>query len=321
MIHKRTSLSILGIGAALAILLAAYLPTLQTIPNGSENYFMIDVGETQIVLNRWGTLHATGYPLYVMIGSGLVAFLRAFGIGAATAPAVVSLFWGLITLTLIYVLALHLTRRAALAAGMTILFGLTRTMWIHNDIAEVYTMELFFVALLLLIVLWQPAIKGRIFWLALIGGIGAAHHRAILMLAPALIVAVWPALITLIRKRPLLLLALLGLGVIGLLPYGYMMLRAQQGAAWVYGQPGTLAGLMDQFMGKEADHFMGLPGSLDALIGNINLVNSVIITDLTIPGVLLGLAGADRRPVHAPPRRAGTDFERRGRVSVPLLSL
>ena len=27
---------------------------------------------------------------------------------------------------------------------MTILFGLTRTMWIHNDIAEVYTMTLFF---------------------------------------------------------------------------------------------------------------------------------------------------------------------------------
>src|SRR3982751_5934340 len=107
MIQKRTLFTVLGLGAALAILLVAYLPALQTIPNGSENYFMIDVGETQIVLNRWGTLHATGYPLYVMIGSTGVAFLRAFGVGAAAAPAVVSLFWGLITLTLLYVLALH----------------------------------------------------------------------------------------------------------------------------------------------------------------------------------------------------------------------
>ena len=99
----------LGFGAALAILLGG-LPArrCKRIPNGSENYFMIDVGETQIVLNRWGTLHATGYPLYVMIGSTLVALLRAFGIGAATAPAVVSLFWGMLTLTLIYVLALQL---------------------------------------------------------------------------------------------------------------------------------------------------------------------------------------------------------------------
>ena len=291
MIRKQTFFSMLGLVAALATLLFAYLPVLQTIPNGSENYFMIDVGETQIVLNRWGTLHATGYPLYVMIGSGLVALLRAFGLGAATAPAVVSLIWGLLTLTLIYVLALHLTRRFWLAAGITILFGLTRTMWIHNDIAEVYTMTMFFLVLLLLLALWQPPIKGRIFWLALIGGIGVAHHRAILMVAPALIFAVWPDLIALIRKRPILLLAVVGLGLIGLIPYGYLMLRAQQGAAWVYGQPGTLPGLIDQFMGKEADHFMGLPASLNALIANINVVNSVIVTDVTVPGVLVGLIG------------------------------
>ena len=80
MIPKKTTLSMLSLGAALAILLVAYLPALQTIPNGSEHYFMIDVGETQIVLNRWGTLHATGYPLYVMLGSTAVAVLRAFGI-------------------------------------------------------------------------------------------------------------------------------------------------------------------------------------------------------------------------------------------------
>src|SRR5689334_7735834 len=111
MMHKRPLYSIFGLGAVLVICLVAYLPVLQTIPNGSENYFMIDVGETQIVLNRWGTLHATGYPLYVMIGSGLVALLRAFGIGAAAAPSVVSLMWGLLTLSLIYLLALQLSRR------------------------------------------------------------------------------------------------------------------------------------------------------------------------------------------------------------------
>ena len=57
----------------LAVLVPIYLSTLQTIPNGSENYYMIDVGETQNVLNQWGTLHATGYPLYVMVGNALVA--------------------------------------------------------------------------------------------------------------------------------------------------------------------------------------------------------------------------------------------------------
>ena len=61
-----------GLVIALGILAAVYLSTLQTIPNGSSHYFMIDVGETQIVLNEWGTLHATGYPLYVITGNLLI---------------------------------------------------------------------------------------------------------------------------------------------------------------------------------------------------------------------------------------------------------
>jgi len=80
---------VLGFGLVLLILLPIYLLTLQTQINGAEHYFMIDVGETQAVLNVWGTLHATGYPLYVMVSSGLVALLRdVFGLSAAAAPAI-----------------------------------------------------------------------------------------------------------------------------------------------------------------------------------------------------------------------------------------
>ncbi len=291
MTHSRTTQTLLALAAALVLLLVAYLPAIQTIPNGSENYYMIDVGETQVVLNKFGTLHATGYPLYVMIGGTLVALLRAFGVNPATAPAAVSLFWGLLALTLIFALALKLTHRTYLAAGVTVLYGLTRTFWIHNDIAEIYTMTLFLLLLLLIIALWRPPIPGRVFWLALIGGIAVAHHRALIMVAPALILAVYADLKAMLRKRPLLIFALLGLGLIGLLPYAYLYLRAATGAAWVYGEPGTLQGLIDQFMGREASRFIGLPGSLDALIANVKLVNSVIVTDLTLPGVLAGIAG------------------------------
>jgi hypothetical protein len=96
------------IGAAVLLLLA-YLPVVQTIPNGAEHYFMIDVGETQIVLNRWGTLHATGYPHYVITGGALVAALRLLGVSTTTAPALVSLLWGGVALGLIYALGRHLT--------------------------------------------------------------------------------------------------------------------------------------------------------------------------------------------------------------------
>ena len=291
----------------LAVLVPVYLSTLQTIPNGSENYYMIDVGETQIVLNTWGTLHATGYPLFVMAGNIVVALLKLVGVSAAAAPAVNALLWGLLALTLIYALAVHLTGRPLLAAAMTILFGLARTVWIHNNIAEIYSFGLVFLALLLLIALWKTPpstastviteFKGRqisykrIYWLALIGGFAVFHHRALIMVAPALLYAVWPELTANWRKLPRVVIVSLLLGALGFVPYAYLYLRAQTSAVWVYGEPGTWNGFWDQFLGREASRFIGPPSSMDGLLANFNTINSVLVTDITVPGIILGLLG------------------------------
>jgi 4-amino-4-deoxy-L-arabinose transferase-like glycosyltransferase len=142
------------LGLVLVVLAAVYGATLQTIPNGSDHYFMIDVGETQLVLNTWGTLHPTGYPHYVITGNLLTTLLKALGSDPTAAAALVSLLWGLLALSALYALALRLTGRP-LAAGLTVLlYGLTRTVWIHHTIAEIYTFGLLLTALLYLIALW-----------------------------------------------------------------------------------------------------------------------------------------------------------------------
>lgn len=315
---------IIGFIIVLAILLVFYLPTLQTIPNGSDHYTMRDVGETQVVLNTWGTLHATGYPLYVMMGNILVAIMRTLGAAPATAPALVSLVWSVVALGLIYALMIHLTasphppasspshgeeektspllektrvkngswvRRLLPAMTVTLLFGLTRTVWVHSVIAEIYSFGLVILALLYLLALWREPIPHRVYWLALVGGVGVFHHRALLMAAPALVYAVWPEL-TADRRRMLRRVAVcLLLGLVGFLPYLYLPLRAQAGAGWVYGEPNTWAGFWDEFFGREAQQYIGLPASWDALVANFNTVNMVLVTDLTVPGIALGLAG------------------------------
>ncbi len=296
MVRQRTRQTfVLTVVPAAIVLLAIYLGTLQTIPNGSSHYYMIDVGETQIVLNRWGTLHATGYPLYVITGNLLTGLLRGVGINPLAAAALVSLLWGGVALGLFMALAAHLTRRLAIAAVAMVLFGLTRTVWIHSVIAEIYTFTLAILAALLLLALWQRPVRGRLYGLALLGGFGVAHHRALVMAAPALIYAVWPDLVGAARQGPRLLLRALaicvGLGLLGLLPYVYLPLRANAGAAWVYGAPGTWQGLMDQFLGVEANRFVGLPQDWSAFVGNITAVNAVLITDLSLPGILAGLVG------------------------------
>ena len=155
-LRYRAYLALLIVLAGLA---ALYVSTLQTIPNGSSDYYMIDVGETQIVLNTWGTLHATGYPLYVILGNALVVIFKVVGLAPVTAPALVSLLWGLLALALIFILARHVMGQTHPAALMTALFGLTRTVWIHNAIAEIYSFGLLILVLLLLIALWQPPVR------------------------------------------------------------------------------------------------------------------------------------------------------------------
>ncbi len=312
----------------LGILLVVYLSTLQTIPNGSEHYYMIDVGETQNVLNQWGTLHATGYPLYVIVGNILVAVMRTLGVSAATAPGVTSLIYGMVALGLIYVLAVNLPhppspspymargskmQGALLAGGMVLLFGLTRTVWVHNSIAEVYTFGLMILVGLFLIALWPEPIRGRVYWLALLGGIGAFHHRAIAMAAPALLFAVWEEIFTIsgrtsppnplpeasgrgnpisrywpvVRRVGICLV----LGLLGFAQYAYLPLRANAGAKWVYGDPGNWTGFWDQFLGREASRFIGTPTTNARLMANFNLVNTVLVTDVSAVGIVLGLLG------------------------------
>jgi hypothetical protein len=276
---------------ALAGLMLLYLPTLETIPNGSDHYYMADVGETQIVLNLWGTLHATGYPLYVIIGNLLVSAMRALGVSPAAAPGLVSMLWGIAALALVYVLALHVTDRPLPSIALTIVFGLTRKVWLHSVIAETYTMGLAILALLLLLALWKRDIPHRIAWLALAGGIGVAHHRFIILAAPALLYAIWPQLTTDRRRLPRFLIVSLLVGLLGFLPYVYLPLRAKAGAVWVYDEPQTWSGFWDQFTGREAELYLGLPESPFALVANFHEINAVLATDLTIPGVVLGLLG------------------------------
>lgn len=285
----------------LGVLLMIYCPVLQTQINGADHYFTADVGEIQIALNTWGTLHPTGYPLYTLGSSALVSVFRAIGVNPADAASLTSLLWGIVALILLYALLVHISNRRWLAALLVILFGLVRTVWVHQVIAEVYTFGLILLLALLCLALWRTPIKGRILWLALLGGLAIDHHRAIGMVAPALIYAVWPEL-----KRKIMpnakgnswsasmafLTFCLLLGLVGIfVPYVYIWLRSIMGAAWLFGDTTTLHGLWELFSGVEAERYIGLMDSWVALRANLAMVNAVLIRDLTLLGMLAGVLG------------------------------
>jgi hypothetical protein len=278
--------------AVVLVLLIMYLWTMQTTPNRSDHPLMIDVGEMQIVLNVWGTLHATGYPHYVITGNILTTLLKALGFSAAFAPSIVSLIWGIVALAFTYTLMVRLSRHAVISALILICFGLTRMVWLHNSIAEIYTFGLALLAIMLYLALGMSGRDtARLYALALLGGVAVAHHRALALAIPALVYAMWLPLTGDRRLIPRHIVVCLALGLLGFLPYAYLPARDMAGAAWVYGEPNTVQGFLDQFLGREASRFIGSVDSLDALITNFQRVNTAVLSDVTIVGLIAGVVG------------------------------
>ncbi|MCC7208848.1 MAG: DUF2723 domain-containing protein, partial [Anaerolineae bacterium] len=272
--HRLRPRDLQPLALTLLALVLIYAPTLLTHPGSGENPYMDDVGEIQVALNVWGTIHLTGYPLYTMLGSAAVAVMRAVGVAPILAPVLYSLGWGLIVLSLFYLLVLRLTGRVSLAVAGTLILGLVRSVWIHNVIAEVYSMTLAIQIMLLILALWSPVTvsnaRNRVLWMALVGGVGVAHHRMIAFMAPGLLLAVAPGWFALRPTRRIVVtsLAAVPLALIGFLPYLYLPARALAGGIWIYGDPSTLAGLWHEFSGAEVAYLMRLPADAAALLGD-----------------------------------------------------
>lgn len=301
-----------------AALLGTYAATLQTHISGSfqettpdrirQNEYIKDVAEIQVALNAWGTIHHTGYPLFAILGNLFTAPLRALGMEPSAAASLYALSWGVVMLAGFGLLLWRLTGRPALAALGVGLLGAARSIWLHHVIAEVYSMSLAITVLLILVALWPAdhetdALHGprRLYWLALLGGIGVAHHRAVVFIAPGLALAAWPDLREYGRRA---LPLMVGLGLLGFVPYVYLPLREWSGGTWVYGEPGTLAGFWTEFSGREADRLVTLPNDLAGLWENARNVWNILARELTLPGLLVGLAGLALAVTIAPRRHA-----------------
>jgi hypothetical protein len=209
-----------------------------------------DSGELQFAAWLAGLAHPTGYPLYLTLGWLWSHGLEALGQASpARAMTLLSALFGGLAVGLTYLLAVALIaqsrtgdsvprpaeRLAALVAALT--FAWTPTLWSQAVITEVYTLHAALVAaLLLLALLWREEVRlypksrtSRSGWLlaalALLFGLGLAHHRTTLLLLPVLLVFLaWQAPLGYWRWRQVALLALLALAP--LLLYLYVPLRA-----------------------------------------------------------------------------------------------
>ncbi|MGQ9785313.1 MAG: glycosyltransferase family 117 protein [Anaerolineae bacterium] len=158
-----------------------------------------DSGEFQFVPYILGIAHPTGYPLYVMLG-WLWSHLLPLG-NVAYRMNLFSSLWAALTVGAGYLLARNFIARAVgrydpvitrVAAGIaSVTFAVTQTFWSQAVIAEVYTLNVFFVVLVLYLFLqWAqtPLRRDRIIAFAFTFGLALTHHRTILALLPGMLV-------------------------------------------------------------------------------------------------------------------------------------
>ena len=281
------------------MLLLIYSGTLQRDINGSSHSYMIDVGEIQVALNTWGTIHFTGYPLFTILGALLTHVLRPLGLPPAAAASAVATTWSLLGLACAYWLIARLTEGAyGLAALATLALGLVETFWVHSVAAEVYSFGLFLSGATLLVATeladrWDE----RRWWLMIaLLGISAEHHRMLILLIPCVFFLILPRLaenwpqrrthwLTFGAKSALVF-------ALPFLAYLYLPLRAALGSPWVYGQPGTWDGFWTEFSGRSVTPgLIRWPSDLAAWSGNLRFLVSQMLHQLPAIAVLAGITG------------------------------
>jgi len=244
---------ILGGLALIAPLILYYLTTCPVVYFG-------DAGELIVAAKTWGVAHPPGYPSYII---PLGIFLKLpLGFLAPDAQFLQPVAWqanffsailAALTVWIVYLILLRLTRLPipALAGALLVMTG--RTFWQQAGIAEVYSLNAFFASLLVLMAIIQSeygrgTMKRVIFfrWGSVIWGLSLANHHEMAFAFP-----IWLTMFILAmqpggeRRRPALpyarvILEGIGFLALGLLPYLYLPLAALREPPLNWGDPSSL---------------------------------------------------------------------------------
>ncbi len=274
---------------AMVVACLLYLSTFQTVVNGSDSPYTTDVGEIQNALPRWGTIHWTGYPLYTFLGSLFVTLLRWVGVAPAAGASLFSALWGVVSVGLMVALLRELRVSGPLAAMGALLLAVSTSVWMDASLAEVHTMTTAFTVAILLFALrfGRSGDRRDLFLLALFFSQAVAHQRAVLFTALAvavLIVGQWRA----IWHN---LLPTLALCLLSPLTYLYLPWRVSQGAAWVFGTPGTWQRVMTMLLDNRAERIVTWPEGAGEWMVRIGRAFTVTAMDLPLVLLVLGLLG------------------------------
>lgn len=217
-----------------------------TVPGG-------DSGELITVAHSLGVAHPPGYPLYTLVAH-LFSYLP-FGSVAYRInlfSAFVSVLGGLLLFHLLW----KWLKDEWVALVVSLFFFLSPLVWRYSVVAEVFSLNNFFILLLLIgfyRFLQKPSDKA-LWWIAATFGLACSHHHTILFLALPLFL--WLCVYhfkAIFRWKALL--PSVGLFVLGFIPYLYIPYAASKKYIFSWGEAEHWRGFWIHFLRQEYGTF------------------------------------------------------------------
>jgi hypothetical protein len=231
--RRRLNIDDLLLGVIFCLPLAAlYVYGCQRSPGSG------DMTELIIAANTLGIPHPTGYPVYTWLGR-LFSFFNLGGIPFRI--SFMSAVFAFMTLLMTFLFVVREARRLHVDSSIVYLFGilavtllgLTHPFWHYARVAEVYSVNTFFVILLAyLFTAWlETAHNGYLYGSSLVLGICLGTHLSNIMIVPVFITMTWFAS----RQWRYLVRSAL-LVILGTLQYVYLLIRAMQSPPYLHPQ-------------------------------------------------------------------------------------
>ena len=279
--NKKNHLDFIIASAIFCLVMAVYLFTLAPTIYIEDNPELITAAATL------GIPHPSGYPLFVLLGK-LFTFIP-FG-SIPWRVNLMSAFFSALTISFLYLILNEITRKRFISLAVSLILPFSPTYWSQSIDAEVYTLNIFFVALLIyLLTLWSESKSIKLlYWISFIYGLSLTNHQMMILLFPAFAVFIYLNDKKIVKRFKtiffMLLLFLLGLSV-----YLYLPIRSLQNPMLDWGNPETVKRFWEHITRKEYSDFSILQKK--SKLGLILFFFINLMYDFFLPMVILALFG------------------------------
>ncbi|MFH1776966.1 MAG: DUF2723 domain-containing protein [Candidatus Omnitrophota bacterium] len=235
-----------------------------------------------------GIPHPPGYPLYTLLGK-LFTFLPVNSI--AYRLNFMSAFFAALTCIFLFLISFQLTKNYFISILSTLTFATITAFWQYATVAEIYTLQSFFISLLIyysIICLKSQNVK-YLFFLSLVYGLLFSVHTSNILLLPVPLYVAFKKnkeiKLSIISKVIMLLMFLLGISF-----YLYLPISASFNPLINWGNPNTFARFLRHITGKNFHYQMSSLSWL-LLSRNLSLYLTCILQQFNIFMIIFILAG------------------------------